>query len=118
MRGVGELGMSEVYNFIEDLINEDKILADGFFIDDTAEVFDDDDDAVEKLQYIGWGHVEAGGGYDVDGGFFKVGEIDAFYVEDGFDVTLRQLDLAIEELGGVLDEVGAEVSVDYGVAAS
>ena len=118
MRSVGQLRMSEVNNFIKNLVNQDEILADRFFIDYAAEVFDDDDDAIKKLQYIGGRYVEAGGCNHIDGRLFEVGEIDALYVEDGFDVALRQLDLAVEKLRSVLNQIRAKVSVYYGITAS
>lgn len=108
--------MSEVDDLVEYLIDEDEVLPDDFFIDDPAEVLDDDDDAIEKFQDVGGRYVKPCGRHDVDGGLFEVGEVDALDVEDGLHVALGELDLAVEELRGVLDEVRAEVSVDYGVA--
>lgn len=67
MGGVGELRMSEVDDLIEDLIDEYKVLADDFFIDGSAEVLDDDDDAVEEFEDVGGRDVEAGSGHHIDG---------------------------------------------------
>lgn len=67
MGGVGELRMSEVDDLIEDLIDEYKVLADDFFIDGSAEVLDDDDDAVEEFEDVGGRDVESGSGHHIDG---------------------------------------------------
>lgn len=116
MGGIGELGVSKIDDLVEDLVDEYKILADDFLVDGSAEVLDDDDDPVEQFEDVGGGDVEAGGRHHVDGGLLQVGEIDALYVEDGLDVPLRQLHLAVEQLGRVLYEVGTEVSIYYRIS--
>jgi len=48
---------------------------------------------------------------------FKVSEVDALEIEEGRSVATMQLDLSEKKLGGVLNEVAAEVAVDDGIAA-
>jgi hypothetical protein len=115
--GVGELWVSEVDDLIEYFVDEYEVFAYGLFVDDSAEVFDDDYDSVEQFEDVGGRDVEAGGGHDVEGRLLEVGEIDALDIEDGFDVALGEFDLAVEEFGGVLDEVGTEVAVDDRVSS-
>lgn len=117
VRGVGELRVSEVQDLVQDLVDEDEVLADGFLVDEAAEVLDDDDDAVEEFEDVGGGDVEAGGGDDVDGGLLEVGEVNALDIEDGLHVALRQLHLPVEQFRRVLDQVRPEVSVYYRVPA-
>lgn len=49
MGGIGQLWVSEIDDFIEYFIDEYKVLADDFFIDDSAKVLDDDYDPVEQF---------------------------------------------------------------------
>ena len=49
MRGVGQLRMSEVNDFVEYFIDEHEVLPDDFFIDDATEILNDDDDAIEQF---------------------------------------------------------------------
>ena len=44
--------MSEIDDLIQYLIDEYKVLADDFFVNDAAKVFDDDHDPVEQLQDV------------------------------------------------------------------
>lgn len=45
--------MSEIDDFVENLVNKYEIFANSLFIDDSAEIFDDDHDSVEQLQNVG-----------------------------------------------------------------
>lgn len=45
--------MSEINDLIEDFIDQDKILTNGFFIDDTTKVLNDDYDPVQQLKNVG-----------------------------------------------------------------
>lgn len=47
MRGVGELRVSKIDDFVEYLVDEYKVFADSFLVDDPTEVLDDDHDPVE-----------------------------------------------------------------------
>ena len=67
MGGVGELGVPEVNDFVQYLVNQYKVFADGFLIDDPTEILDYDHDAIQQLQDIGRRDVEASGGYNIDG---------------------------------------------------
>ena len=53
MGSIGQLRMSKVNDLIQNLINQDKVLPDRLLIDDSAEIFDDDHDAIEQLQNVG-----------------------------------------------------------------
>jgi hypothetical protein len=66
VRGVGQLRVTEVDYFIEDLVDQYEVFADGLLADGAAEVFDNDDDAVEQFEDVGGGDVEAGGRDHVD----------------------------------------------------
>lgn len=59
--------MSKIDDFIENLIHEDKVLADRFLANDAAEVFNDDDDPVEQFQDVGGRNIEPGSCHNVDG---------------------------------------------------
>lgn len=59
--------MPKVNYLVEDLIDEYKVFADDFFIDDTTKIFDDDDDPVEEFEYVRGRDVEPGGSYNIDG---------------------------------------------------
>lgn len=118
VRGIGKLRMPKIDDLVQYLIDKHKIFPYSFLIDDPTEIFDDDYYAIEQFQDVRRRYVEAGGCNYVDGWFFKIGEIDAFDVEDGLYVALGELDLSVEELRGVFDEVGAEVAVYYGVSSS
>ena len=39
--------MTEIYDLVENLIDEDEVLGDGLLVDDSAEILDDGHDAVE-----------------------------------------------------------------------
>lgn len=105
MRSVGELRVTEVDDLIQDLVDQDKILADCLLVDDSAEILNDGHDAVEELQDVGGRDVEASGGHHVDGGLLEVGKINALDVEDGLGVSLGQLDFSVEEFRSIFDEI-------------
>lgn len=67
MRGIGQLRVSEIDDFIEYFIDEYKVLADDFFVDEAAKVLDDDYDPVEQFQDVGGGDIEPCRCYNVDG---------------------------------------------------
>lgn len=109
--------MPEVDDFVQDLIDEYKVFADGLLIDGAAEVLDDDHDPIEQFQEVGGRDVEPCRGHHVDRWLLEVGEVNALDVEDGLGVSFSQFDLAVEQLGRVLDQVRPKVSVDYRVAS-
>lgn len=115
--GVGELRVSEVYDLVEYLINEHKVLPDGLLIDDPTEILNDDHDAVQQLQDIGRGYVEASRSNHINRWFLEVCKIDALNVEDRFRIAFWELDLTVKQLRSVFDEIGTEVAVYYGVPA-
>lgn len=53
MRGIGQLGVSEVDDLVEYFVDEYEVLSDDFFIDEPAEILDDDYDAIEQFQDVG-----------------------------------------------------------------
>ena len=79
--------MSKIYDFIKYFIDKDKVLSDDLFINDSAEIFYDGHDAIEKLEEVRRWYVESGCGYDVDGRSFEVGKVNTLDVEDGLAIS-------------------------------
>ncbi len=77
-----ELRVAEVHHFVNDLVNQNEVFADGLFADDPAKILDDFGNLVHVLQNQRGGDVESGGAHDVDGVPVQENVVDSVQVED------------------------------------
>lgn len=63
---VSQLGMPEVYDLVQYLINQYEVLPDSFLRDLLTKILDNDDDPVEQLQDIAWTDIMASGRHNVN----------------------------------------------------
>lgn len=112
---IRQLRVTKINDLIEYLIDQYKIFSNGLLVDNATEIFDYDDDSIQKFKYVGGRYIESSCSHHVDRRFFQIGEIDAFNVKDRLHITFGQFDFAIEELGCVFDKIWSEISVDDGV---
>jgi hypothetical protein len=75
--------MTIVNNFINDFVDEHKVLSNAFFVENTAIVPKHFHHSVNDVHYKRRGHIVLGGGYEVDSKLLGKKEIEAF------DVLLR-----------------------------
>lgn len=107
--------MPKINDLIKYLINKNKVFPDHLLTNLPQEIFNNNDHSIEQFENKGRRDIKPGGSNNIDGWFFKISEIDSFYVEDWLDIAFGHFDFSIEELWGVFDKIWTEVSIDDAV---